>query len=202
MPYKDKEEKRAYMKAYHQKNKEKMRAAKKIYYQKHKEEISAYNTINKEEKSAYNKAYHVANRERILTCKKVYGARNKDKIRIKHRCYQNNKLKTDIQFKLRLSLRNRLRAAIRNKQKAGSAIRDLGCTVDELKVHLEKQFQEGMTWDNWSYIGWHIDHRQPLSLFDLTDSKQSKVACHYTNLQPLWAEENFAKSNKIQEVVM
>jgi hypothetical protein len=48
-----------------------------------------------------------------------------------------------------------------------------------------------MTWDNWTTDGWHIDHIKPLaSSFDLTDRKQFLEACHYTNLQPLWAKDN------------
>ncbi len=89
--------------------------------------------------------------------------------------------------------------ALRNGQKAGSAIRDLGCTIPELKAHLEARFYpnpetgEAMAWENWKHDGWHIDHIRPLSSFDLTDREQFLQACHFTNLQPLWAEENFSK---------
>jgi hypothetical protein len=75
--------------------------------------------------------------------------------------------------------------------KAGSPVRDLGCTVPELKLHLEALFQPGMSWDN--YGEWHIDHIKPLAKFDLTDRDQFVQACHYTNLRPLWAEENLSK---------
>jgi desulfoferrodoxin (superoxide reductase-like protein) len=54
-----------------------------------------------------------------------------------------------------------------------------------------------MTWDNWTTDGWHIDHIKPLASFDLTDRKQLLEACHYTNLQPLWAKDNLIKSDKI-----
>jgi len=49
---------------------------------------------------------------------------------------------------------------------------------------------------NWSHSGWHIDHIVPLAHFNLSDKEQLMKACHYTNLQPLWAEENFRKSRK------
>lgn len=81
--------------------------------------------------------------------------------------------------------------------KSGSPVRDLGCSLEELKTHLEQQFQLGMTWENWSRTGWHIDHIQPLSSFDLTDREQFLKAAHYTNLQPLWAKDNLVKHNKI-----
>lgn len=74
-------------------------------------------------------------------------------------------------------------------------MRDLGCTIEELKAHLESLFKPGMTWDNWGHTGdvWHLDHIIPLASFDLTDPEQVKLACHYTNLQPLWATENLQK---------
>ena len=108
----------------------------------------------------------------------------------------NYRYKNDIKFKIATTLRSRLYHAINNNQKVGSAIDNLGCSVKELKLYLESQFQEGMTWDNWSKYGWHIDHIKPLSSFDLSDPEQFKKACHYSNLQPLWAEDNLKKSNK------
>lgn len=94
-------------------------------------------------------------------------------------------------------MRSRVGDAIRNGQKAGSAVRDLGCTVEELKKHLESRFRPGMTWENWSPTGWHIDHIKPLASFDLTDRAQFLQACCYTNLQPLWAEDNLKKGASV-----
>lgn len=111
--------------------------------------------------------------------------------------------KNNLVYKIGCDLRTRMWAAIRNKQKTGSAVRDLGCSVEELKQYLEKQFYPHpktgaqMTWENWALDGWHIDHIKPLAFFDLTDREQFLKACHYTNLQPLWAEENLKKSSKI-----
>jgi hypothetical protein len=85
--------------------------------------------------------------------------------------------------------------ALRTGQKSGSAIRDLGCTVEELKKHLETHFQPGMTWDN--YGEWHVDHKIPLSSFDLSNPVEFKKSCHYTNLQPLWALDNIRKSDTL-----
>ena len=91
------------------------------------------------------------------------------------------------------ALRSRLRQAINGGYRAGSSVQDLGCSIPELKAHLEARFQPGMTWDNWTVDGWHIDHIKPLDSFDLTDRQQFLQACHYTNLQPLWAEQNLSK---------
>jgi len=102
-----------------------------------------------------------------------------------------------ISSKIGKNLRSRLSIAMKNNQKTGSAVRDLGCTVDEFKIYLESKFEPGMSWDNYGYRGWHIDHIQPLDSFNLADYEQLKIACHYTNLQPMWASANFIKSNKI-----
>jgi len=102
------------------------------------------------------------------------------------------------EFRLPFNLRSRLYQAVRNQQKSGSAVRDLGCSIEELKQHLESQFQEGMTWEN--YGQWHIDHIKPLASFDLSNREQFLQACHYTNLQPLWAEDNLRKGCNAETV--
>jgi len=68
-------------------------------------------------------------------------------------------------------------------------------SIDFLKQYLEERFQSDMTWNN--YGEWEIDHIKPLSSFDLTDRDQLLQACHYTNLQPLWAEENARKGDRL-----
>jgi hypothetical protein len=88
-------------------------------------------------------------------------------------------------------LRTRIGVAIRGVAKAGSAVRDLGCTISEFKTYIAAMFTPGMSWDNWGE--WHLDHIKPLALFDLSDREQFLQACHYTNYQPLWAADNHAK---------
>ncbi len=90
-------------------------------------------------------------------------------------------------------LRTRVREVVLNNLgiRAGSAVRDLGCTVAELKLYLEARFAPGMSWGN--YGAWHLDHIKSLASFDLTDREQFLRACHYTNLQPLWAIDNIKK---------
>ena len=86
--------------------------------------------------------------------------------------------------------------------KSGSAVRDLGCSVKCLKEHLESLFYKHpgsglkMSWDN--YGEWHIDHIKPCSKFDLTIDSEQRECFHYTNLQPLWAEDNLRKSDKYE----
>ena len=89
--------------------------------------------------------------------------------------------------------------AIKKSQKTGSAVRDLGCSIAELKIYLEKKFQPSMVWDNWGKgIGyWSIDHIIPLYVFNLENKDELLRACNYTNLQPLWDVENIKKGKRI-----
>jgi len=100
--------------------------------------------------------------------------------------------------KLAHTLRVRINDILKERIKVGSAVNDLGCSIDMLKQHLESKFQLGMTWENHSVDGWHVDHIVPLSKFDLTIKEEFQKACHYTNLQPLWAKDNLVKYNNVR----
>jgi len=97
-------------------------------------------------------------------------------------------------FRIGVLLRNRINRALKGAYRAGSHIRDLGCTAEELVSYLESLFQDGMTWDN--HGTWHIDHKKPLALFDLSNRVEFIRAAHYTNLQPLWASDNCRKGRQ------
>jgi len=73
----------------------------------------------------------------------------------------------------------------------------LGLGVNAFRQYMENLFTEGMTFGNYGLHGWHIDHIIPCAYFDLTDPEQQKMCFHYTNLQPLWAEENLKKGAKL-----
>jgi hypothetical protein len=115
------------------------------------------------------------------------------------RAYANSRasltkrIAADVSVKIGLRLGERLRSALRKNRGVARAVENLGCSLDFFRGHLEAQFQPGMTWGNWSRSGWHIDHILPLASFDLTDPVQVAIACHYSNLQPLWAGENISK---------
>lgn len=82
-------------------------------------------------------------------------------------------------------------------KKTKNTMRYVGCSKAQLVAHIEKQFEKGMTWEN--YGQWEIDHIHPLSKWDLTDPMQMGLANHFTNLRPLWKGQNAAKSNHITE---
>jgi hypothetical protein len=69
----------------------------------------------------------------------------------------------------------------------------VGCTIEELKVHIEAQFEPGMTWANQG--DWHIDHIIPLKYNNPT-LEDVIERLHFVNTQPLWAAENIAKGNR------
>lgn len=129
--------------------------------------------------------------------KSIWKKNNRDKANLQMKRVYQRRYRNDIQYRLAIVLRNRIKSAIKKNIKSGSAVKDLGCSIDEFKKYLEKQFQSGMNWTNWSYRGWHIDHKIPLSSFNLSDSEEFSRSVHYTNLQPLWGTENLTKGGKI-----
>ena len=157
-------------------------AYQKDYYEKNKEKLSASSKIRYKE-----------NRDTKLSYQKEYGKVNRSKITAHNRARK----KTDPLFKLSKTLSNRICNALnRQSWTKGSTTRNIvGCSLPELKLHIEKQFQPGMTWDNHTFDGWHIDHIIPLA--SATTEAELYKLCHYTNLQPLWAPDNFRKSNKM-----
>lgn len=154
---------------------------------------------HKEQIKKYQKSYREGKmREHRLSLKKDWASKNKDRIKAAIRKYHVERMKNDPNYRLARNIRKRFAMAIKKGSKGGSAIKCLGCSIEELKKHLELQFKEGMNWDNYGKSGWHIDHIIPLVKFDLTNLEDVRKVCHYTNLQPLWAEENLSKGDNVQ----
>ena len=151
---------------------------------------------NRKQATETARKYRQANPEQHAEAVKRYNKAHPEKRRKTHNTYIAKRKLKDFNFKLACAVRSRLGTALKDNAKSGSAVTDLGCSIPELKEHIEKQWQEGMSWDNWTLDGWHIDHIKPLASFDLTDLTQFKAAVHYTNLQPLWAEANLSKGKK------
>ena len=166
------------------------------------EKVTAWQKENPDKVIINNKKWAQNNKDKVNAKSKRWKDNNKD-----HILEYNNEVyhskKSDPVFMLKRNLRIRLSVALKNNYKSGSAIKDLGCPIEDFKIYLEKQFyfnqesNEMMSWDNYGVKGWHIDHIIPLASFDLADREQFKEACHYTNLQPLWAKDNLSKGAKI-----
>jgi len=183
---KHKEGKKKYNKKYYDSNKEEIIKYQKNYYKNHKEE-----------KKEYNKEYRENNKEELSKKIKIYYKENKSKINKKHNKYKVKRYSNDINFRIMEVLRSRLNKALKNNFKSAETIKLLGCSINELKQHLEKQFKKGMSWDNYGFHGWHIDHIIPCSSFDLNKLYEQEKCFHYTNLQPLWMNDNLKKGGKI-----
>jgi len=118
---------------------------------------------------------------------KTYNKKHKEKITEKYL----ERRKKDPAFKILTILRSRILDVLRGHSKSDTTISMLGCTIEELWIHLERKFTKGMTKEN--HGEWHVDHIKPCASFDLTDPEQQAVCFHYTNLQPLWAIDNLKK---------
>ncbi len=165
------------------------------------QQAKEYNLNHKEEKEEYDRQYRESHKKEKQDRDREYYIKNKERKLKYDKAYEKLKKETDINYRLARILRSRLNKAVHNNQKIGSAISDLGCSIEFLKQHLESKFyinaetNEMMTWEN--YGEWHIDHIIPLISFKLENRDEFLKACHYTNLQPLWAKENLSKGAKV-----
>ena len=188
---------------YYKENREKELKNRHIRYLEKKEETLKQNKQWKEENKEYyhkqQKEYRQSNKEKINIKSKKWIKNNRERINQTARKLDRKKKKTNTQYRLKKRLRVRLYSVLKSGCKVGSAVRDLGCSVEDLKIWLEQQFLPGMTWENYGNGEgkWNIDHILPLSKFDLTDRKQLLKVCNWFNLRPMWAMENIKKSNKI-----
>jgi thiol-disulfide isomerase/thioredoxin len=179
---------------------------KKIYYQNNKELISKkikqYIKLNPEkvknrqrlayqrrvEKTPdYHKEQYIKNKDKIYAYQKI----NREKIA----AYERLRRRKDINYKLKRYLRTRLWQALKGNPKIVTTMKLIGCSIKQLKNHLEKKFTKGMTFKN--YGKWHIDHIKPCASFDLSKASEQRKCFHYSNLQPLWAKDNLEKHDKI-----
>jgi len=142
------------------------------------------------------KNYIQKNKDRIQMWMQEYYQRPETKQRINE--YVKRKKATDPQYAIRARTTCRIRCAMKRvrAKKTEKTVDLVGCSYDFLKKHIESKFKRGMSWDKPN--SFHIDHIKPLSSFDLTNPKQLKSACHWTNLQPLTPIDNIKKGAKCQ----
>jgi hypothetical protein len=160
-------------------NPELPRARSTAWYKANKERVKAYRAASRDKKRAHDKSYRKRNAKK---CNE----------------YFTNRHKNDPSYRLICNLRCRLNQAIKKEYRAGSAIRDLGCTIDELWVHLESQFQPGMTRENLG-MAWELDHIYPLSKANLLDRAEFLAVNNWRNLQPLTPEQNNTKNGTVTD---
>lgn len=169
-------------KIYRDNNKESFNSARRKYYQENIEYIREQKRLNSKKfkvaKAAYDKVYRQNNKQRISLLKRIWEKNN-----------------LTIERRIKNNLRRRMNHALKGNIKSDKTFILLGCSVEYFKTHLEQQFVEGMSWDN--YGEWHIDHIIPCYKFDLTIPSQQAECFHYSNQRPLWALDNLTRSRSI-----
>jgi hypothetical protein len=194
-----KECRKIYRKFYTEKNHEIL----KIYYKKRYIEnreselertkqyrINNIDILKKKDKDRYR-----LNPEKEKERTKKYRLENPKKVLETQKKSTTKRYQKDILFKLKHNVRCRIYQflKIKNITKKNSTFNVVGCQPQQLKEYLESLFTNDMSWDN--YGKWHIDHIIPLS--SAKNEEEVYNLCRYTNLQPLWAEDNLKKNNKI-----
>jgi hypothetical protein len=150
-------------------------------------------------KTCTNRIYRekrVSNKEEYNRKKREEWAKNNEKRTAARRKNLQKRRDEDSQYRMKMALHVRLYDAVKRQKgiKSSKTLELLGCTVEDLRLFLETEFVEGMTWEN--YGQWHIDHTRPCASFNLEDPEEQKKCFHWTNLQPLWAQDNMRKGAK------
>jgi hypothetical protein len=143
---------------------------------------------------AKRKQKYANTRERSKAATKKWRIEN----RLKRNASELLKIQSNPEYKVFIACRKRISGIMKKQGERSKTSMLLGCSKKFLRSYLESQFKEGMTWDNYGRSGWHIDHIYPCSAFDLTDPEQIRQCFHYSNLQPLWENENCSKNDSLQ----
>lgn len=199
-------------------NRERLREKRLERYQKNKHTLSekskAYYVLHGDEIRKRRREHYAANRDKERAVRIARRKLNPDADRLKylankdarnrwHWQYQKNKIRQNPSFAVYKKVMCAMNRAV-TRHKRGRRVSDksravllVGCVWPDFVAHIESLFSDGMSWGNHGQRGWHFDHIKPLSSFDLTDEKQLFEACHFTNVQPLWAADNIRKGAKI-----
>lgn len=159
------------------------KSCRKKYDKKYYEE-------NKDKLSEHKKKYRQENKENISKQQKQYQKENKER----RNEYQNKRKQKDPLYRLRCNISISIYKSMKNKgyTKRSQTYKILGCSYEDFKLHIERQFKDGMSWENAGK--WHYDHIYPISL--AKNYEELIKLNHYTNFQPLWAIDNIKKGNK------
>lgn len=169
-------------------NREKINATKRKYYAANKEKIrekrNEWNKKTQERRRTVRDGWRSANRDRIRETDRRISARRRSTV--------SGKLNASIGIAMCQSLNG-----TKNGRKWETLV---NYNVEQLKMHLEKQFLPGMSWDNYGKSGWHIDHKIPISAFNYEKPGDIdfKRCWELTNLRPMWAIDNIRKRAKVE----
>ena len=201
--------KKRYLLGYTAMCKEWLNLCNKEYYAKNLEKIKKYRELNKEKATIYNIKYKKENKELLKIKSLEYLKRVPESSKIKkveyrianrerYNKYKKYRWDNDPLYKLTVILRGRICSSFKRTRgwnKNNTTANILGIDFNGAKIYIERQFKNGMTWENQGE--WHIDHIIPLATANTHD--ELIKLCHYTNLQPLWGNDNLKKGTKIIE---
>jgi len=183
-----------YMKQYYEENKDKLNKRSSIYRKEHSNEIKEYKKKYREEHKAEVNKYSLEYYYSHYKVARLWAKKSYEKNREKRIAY-NLKYYQEIDNKIVSRLRIRIWKVLKGINKSSSTLELLGCSIEEFKNHLKKNFTKGMSFGN--YGKWHIDHIKPCASFDLSKAEEQKKCFNYTNLQPLWTKDNLSKNSKV-----
>ena len=158
-----------------------------------------YREKNKDKLNTYHKEWSKTKRKELREYHSTWRDKNRVHVNEKTRLWYLNRRRTDPSFRLKSNTRTAVWTCLKERDvaKYRSTFVLLGYTLEELMTHLEKQFTEGMAWDN--YGEWHVDHKIPMTSFNFetTDDREFKLCWCLDNLQPLWGPDNLSKGTKL-----
>jgi hypothetical protein len=191
---------------YRENNREKIREADRIYRENNREKINAKNRerdkLNREKNNERRRKWVLVNKEKENARKRKWRKDNasstREKDNLRNRIWRSRQIIENELFALKSRVRRAIGKSLKNKgyTKKSRTHEILGCDYETFAAHLEAQFVDGMNWDNRDK--WHIDHIIPLASAQ-TEEDVLRLN-HYSNLQPLWAEDNLLKSDKMPPV--
>jgi hypothetical protein len=177
------------------KDREKYLARQAQWREKNKEKIKAYHEDEREANLIRFKEYRRINKEAIKLAKHKHSQNPENKAKRNEKARLRKRL--DSAFRIMANVRTRIHNILK-QNKVEKTDKLLGCNKTQLKIWLNFQLYDNLTWDNYGYT-WHIDHIIPLAFFDLSDVNEQLLACNWSNLRPLYVEENLSKNDKILE---
>ena len=196
----------SYKQLYYLKNKETYLKRSKEWRRNNKQKRSEISTRawrknienNREKARLRSKEYRKRNKEKLKQKGKRYIQDNKEKVRLYHENYRKKRMAEDPSFAAKIKLRRAVNSAFERMRadKPANTQNLLGCAWQEAKAHFERLFREGMSWEN--HGKWHIDHIRPVADFK---EDELHLMNHISNLQPLWADENYSKTDRLDWVL-
>jgi hypothetical protein len=179
----------------HEENLIKSRNRIKNEREKRLEQSKKYYQNNEKKVKEYQKKHYELNKEKYIEKAKNWCKNNKEKCLNSINQRVKKRKKDDVLFKLKHKLRTDMYISLKRQKRSKKIEQIIGLSLENYKKHIESQFEDWMSWDNWGLYTWHIDHIIPIS--SAKNEEEIYKLWYYTNLRPLSAIENIKKSNKI-----